>query len=728
MKRQELFAGARWMTPDADTLTPLCRQRFTAAAAQKATLTICGLGFFAAWLNGQPVTQDLFVPLNTNFFPRPIQVKGRPFEEEMACRLLCCRYDVTALLAEGPNLLGVRLAPGYYNYDHTTPYGPARLIFRLEIENADGSCSEVLSGDGLRWHPSEVTEAAFTRGETQDLSLLQPDWLEIDAGDSGWRPMVPSPTPDTDHQLMQSPADRHIRTLLPTVIARFEGKTVYDIGENITGRPVLACPAGAPAAVTLRAAEERTPDGRLDEHSFQDLCGQHFVVHTDGAAHTVTLQTTWLAGRYFEVEGPAVLTAFEVIHADVPVTARFDCADPVLNWLFDTYLRTQLANMHGGIPSDCPHIERRGYTGDGQLAGEAAMQLLDGEAFYRKWIDDIADCQDRRTGHVQYTAPYVPSGGGPGGWGCAIVEVPYTFYKIYGDPGPMQRLYPQMLHWFDYLDAHSEDGLVTSDQPGCWCLGDWCTAEKIAIPQPYVNNYFYIKSLRRVLTFCPQQDRAALQARERRCTDAVLRHYWDAATGSFCGGIQGADAFAVDLGLGDERTLQNLAAKYRALGGYDTGIFGTDILTRVLFRRGYPELALQLMASRSRWGYAQWMRQGATTLWEYWTGERSHSHPMFGAAVRYLHQDVLGIRQPQDGYGFDRVTVAPARLPQLAFARGAQATPHGEIAVDWARLDERIHITVTLPVGIQAELAWGGQTYPLQPGTQRFDLPFEVRP
>ena len=81
--------------------------------------------------------------------------------------------------------------------------------------------------------------------------------------------------------------------------------------------------------------------------------------------------------------------------------------------------------------------------------------MLDAERFYRKWIGDISDCQDRITGHVQYTAPYTTCGGGPGGWGCAIVVVPYTFYRQYGDPQPMAELYPQMLRYFDYLEAHS---------------------------------------------------------------------------------------------------------------------------------------------------------------------------------------------------------------------------------------------------------------------------------
>ena len=151
------------------------------------------------------------------------------------------------------------------------------------------------------------------------------------------------------------------------------------------------------------------------------------------------------------VEGETGNVLISTVHADVPVSSTFETDNDVLNWIYRAYINTQLSNMHAGIPSDCPHIERRGYTGDGQLTCHAAMSALDAKEFYRKWINDISDCQDIKTGHVQYTAPYLRSGGGPGAWGCAIVEVPYRFYKEYGDLEPAARLYPQMLEYFRFL-------------------------------------------------------------------------------------------------------------------------------------------------------------------------------------------------------------------------------------------------------------------------------------
>ena len=739
MTQQELFGAGRWMGPDADCQTPLLRRVFTASAAANAVLTICGLGFFEAYLNGQPVSGDLFVPPSTNYHdrPAPMTVNGHIFAEQMATRILCPQYDVTALLREGKNVLAVRLGNGYYNYDHADAFGTAKLCFLLEVTGTDGSVSRIVSDEALRWHESEVVLSEFTRGEEHDYNRLPADWTDTDCDETGWRPVVENPVPPTNYGIMKNPADRRFRTLQPTLLRQDGDVKTYDIGENLTGWPLLRQDGTEKATLSLRVAEGITAENRLSEPSVQVLCNQHLILHTDGSDRVMSPRFTWLAGRYFEVTGPGEMIGFTEIHADVPVTSAFVCSDPVLNWLYDAFLRTQLDNMHGGIPSDCPHIERRGYTGDGQLIGETAMQLLDAERFYRKWIDDIADCQDRISGHVQYTAPYVNSGGGPGGWGCAIVEVPYTFAKIYGDDSFLHQLYPQMLHYFDYLVAHSRDGVVVSDEPGSWCLGDWCTVDPVQLPEPYINTYFYAKSLKRVLTFCPEADRPALEARLADKLATIDAHYFDDATGSYCGGVQGADAFAVDLGLGDARTLDNLVKKYTALGEFDTGIFGTDVLTRVLFERGHGELALALLTGRSGCGYANWMRQGATTLWEYWigrrpnteniidwAGERSRNHPMFGAPVRMLHQYVLGIRQPEESKGFETLLIAPAKLPTLSFARGSMATPCGRVSVDWSRLDDNILFAVELDAGMEATLCWNGVTYPLHGGVNRMILPF----
>ena len=74
--------------------------------------------------------------------------------------------------------------------------------------------------------------------------------------------------------------------------------------------------------------------------------------------------------------------------------------------------------------------------------------------------------------------------------------------------------------------------MVVSDQKNEWCLGDWCTPEEIVIPEPFVNNYFYIRTINRLLEFCRVLNRndlvPELTALAERKKAAIVRTYFDA--------------------------------------------------------------------------------------------------------------------------------------------------------------------------------------------------------
>ena len=225
------------------------------------------------------------------------------------------------------------------------------------------------------------------------------------------------------------------------------------------------------------------------------------------------------------------------------------------------------------------------------------MTLFDSEKMYRKWMDDIADCQDIYNGHVQHTAPFYGGGGGPGGWGGAMVIVPWNFYKKFGDKEILSKYYLRMKKYLDYMQSRCDDNIVMREEKDGWCLGDWCAPNNInLIPEPFVNTYFFIKCCMLtkksadILGF--KEDAEMLSEKIEILKDAFCREYYNSGTHSFHDGIQGADAYALDIGLGDEKTLANLVAHYDSLGEYDTGIFGTDIVTRILFENGYKEVTL----------------------------------------------------------------------------------------------------------------------------------------
>ena len=721
MKRSEIFDSARWVGFAPDAVSVHARRAFYSANTAKAELFILGFGFFEAYINGKPVSEDKFLPLNTDFHDREILIDGKDWGERTAHRVYVCRFDVSGLVKDGENVLGVMLGDGWYaNREHA--FGDKKLIFRLCLTDKDGNVTQTVSDGTVMWKRGFVTEYRFTNGQTQDFSAYDETWLLPGGNTDGFEESRITDIPETEYLFSGCPADRVCESLFPKIIRSEINKKTYDIGKNCSGVAVVRLTGKAGDTAKVSVGEEKNADNSLDELL---VWGQTTSFICGGAPAEAYTRYTWNNGRYIAVEGCAELLRFDVIHTAAPVNSSFESTEINLKWLYDAFVNTQLCNMHAGIPSDCPHIERRGYTGDGELACDAAMETIDLKSFYEKWTEDISDCQDRISGHIQYTAPYVRSGGGPGGWGCAIVHVPYEFYKHYGDISFMKKLYPQMKEYFRYLDDHSENGLVVSDREGEWCLGDWCVARgarvKILIPEPFVNDYFYIKSINEILecadkTGISQNDIQWLNNKKAALIKAVDETYFDPATGDYAKNVQGANAFAVDLGLGDERTLKNTVGFYTDLGMYDTGIFGTDILTRVLFEKGYSELAFELLSNDKMFSFGNLRKQRATSLWEYWTGRRSHSHPMFGAVTAYLFRYILGIRTDENGL----VKIEPLYTGKDGEHSGSVTALQGKVSVKIKYAGNKAEFTVNAPC--DTVLTFAGKTYPLSEGENRIEL------
>ncbi len=714
------MGSAKWISTAGRCATPLIRGVFSFPKVSKASITIAGLGIYELYVNGHKVSEDLFLPLSTDFHERDNLIYGgHPYKEEMAHRLYCPVYEIASYLKEGNNTVCFMMGPGWYELPEDG-YGKIKLCYSIVYTDQSGNVGVCGSDESLQWKEGFVKEGNLLKGESHDYRGYEDAWMEEDYDSSDWEQVSVEEAPVTALYEQDCPADRIIRYIKPKMIREEHGVRMYDAGEVITGYPILVSDSAESEQISVRYGETLDEHGNLDEEHVYD---QHTDFVTDGTARKLHSKFTWMCFRYFEVRGNARVEECAVIHSDVPVTSAFECDCEVLNWIRDAYIRTQLDNMHCGIPSDCPHTERRGYTGDGQLTCQAAMLQLDAQKFYRKWIYDIADCQDRKTGHIQYTAPFLPSGGGPGGWGCAIVMVPYAYYKYYGDVDILRELYPQMLHWFDFMEAHSEDDLVVSDVEDAWCLGDWCAPamkfnelDAMVLPEPLVNTYFYIKSMEIVLEIGRllgmQENDILLQRRIEEKKQAITTHYFEPDTGDFAGNMQGANVYAVDLGLGDERTYQNMLDHYRTLQKYDTGIFATDILTRLLFERGEADLAVGLLTSKEDATFYAQMEKGATTISEYWTGFRSQCHPMFGAVSRYLFEYILGIRQKDSSVGFEQVVIAPKCMDLVSKAKGYVTTASGKIGVTY---DEKT-IQVSVPAGVSAVLVLSDRTEVLKSG------------
>ena len=728
-----------WICGGAGCEAPLFRRSFwldRTERFQSARLEICGLGYFLFYINGKRISDQELMPAMTDYASvLGCETTYPVWEERSAHRCRYLSFDLLPYLKAGENVLAVRLGNGWYHQTERIAegkfvFGLPKLWFELTLTDADGRQEWIESDRQTLWHPGGLLKNNLFLGEVRDLRKEPEGWQYLDADLSGWKPAQPVHAPETLLEEQTCPPDRVIRKLYPILIGEYDGRKIYDCRENIAGRVVLSCLGKKGECITVRHAEELAADGTLDFESAggsDQLQQDHYIC--DGRIQTLHPLFCWHGFRYFETEGSCEVLCVEVIHTDVAVTSSFSCSDPVLNWLYEAYIRTQLDNYHGCVPSDCPHRERLGYTGDGQLTAETAMLLLDAKELYRKWYQDILDSQGAETGHIPHTAPFLGGGGGPGGWGCAVYQVPLAWAKIYGDDSLLVQGYDAILRWFDYMDAHSEKGLVVREEEGGWCLGDWCfpaSEEKEQLPEAFINTFYYLHGLQEMMQISEKMNNKLtirFAEREKNVKNAFLDAYFDPETGDFCEGRAAGNAYGLALGLGDKRTKKHLVEKYEALGRFDTGIFGTSMLLEQLFSIGAGDLAVRLLTNDSEAAsFAHMKRNGATTLWERWDGRESHNHPMFGACVRLLFTQILGIRMtpsaqpPVVNPAQPDVTAPPAQalkplngelqppaVPgstqhfsyeirlssqrQLTWAKGSIQTPDGILSVSWELLE-----------------------------------------
>lgn len=715
-RKETPLDGAMWVAPTYPVDCVTVKKSFLINNKKGAKLYITGLGYFEAKVNGKKLTDDILIPPASDYLPRDLSHAEYPIFDEMTHRIYYHEFDVEEALVEGENTLSVELGGGWFTQSERVAegnmaYGDSPItIFKLVTD------SDIITSDGTE---------SFFENEIRQSRLFIGEVIDARFSDSKAKPVRVFPLAES----ILSPAiginDGYIRDIEPKLIFSEAGRKVYDTGENISAVVSMTSSLPSGARCTVRYSENINDDFSLNfkstGSSYIGTSGEHQIMTdvfiSDGTRREYCPKFVWHAFRYFEVlsdlDFDGSVTVREV-RSKVKVDSAFDSDSEGANFLYDAYIRTQLSSYHGSHPSDCPHRERLGYTGDGQICAEAAMLLLSSEELYRKWIRDILDCQDKNTGHVQHTAPFQGGGGGPGGWSSAIVTVPYAFCKIFGKLDILNEALPAMRRWIDFTEASSDDGLVMREIEGGWCLGDWCYLESAKLPEPFVNTCWFIHTLRLYTELCDIAGVSFDNKIEKLLEgslSAVRKAYSELST------IGAAKLYAAWIGIEDARCVTE---HYDSLGHIDTGFLGTDILFDTLFKYGGEDVSYKLLKSDEPGSYLYMKRRGATTLYETWRGDNSHSHPMFGAAAGRLFTGLLGIRQPRGSIGFTKLVISPRLPKKMNRAKGFVTTPKGKIEVSLLRESENLNISVTIPEGVCAVLDLYGELTELAAGRSNF--------
>ncbi|MGQ5397955.1 family 78 glycoside hydrolase catalytic domain [Cohnella sp. M.A.Huq-80] len=702
--------------------SPLFRATFTVdRPCARAVAYFACLGYGELYFNGNKVGDHVLDPNWSDYDHRTIEGLLYPYEDNGSKTVYYVAYDITSELTTGKQCIGAMLGNGFYNQTVRTiegrmSYGLPRILIQLELIYEDGSKERIVTDESWRCESGPIVFDNVFVGEVYDARCDKRGWSEAAYDDSSWRFAKSMKAPSGRLTAQQSPPDKAMGTIQPVSRTRLrEGVYVFDMGQNFSGWVRLRVRSEHGGRYEMRYAEELDPDGALDFTSAggtEQIQRDVYIAKGDGF-ECYEPRFAWHGFRYVEVAGFAEEPAEDavigvVVHSAVESAGSFECSDETLNRVQSMYRWSQLSNMHGGVPSDCPHRERLGYTGDGHITALAAIYNFGMASFYRKWIQDIADAQNRQTGFVPHTAPFNGGGGGPG-WGSAYVIVPWLIYRAYGDLSILRDHYAGMRKWAEYLRGCTDDGcIVVREEPGSWCLGDWCIPGSIELPEQVVNTYFHgyvTKLLGRIAhALGLSADRKEYERRYEEICSAFNEAFLDRGLNQYSIGRQGSDLFAYALGCvpsdAEPFIRQRLLARYAEEndGCIDTGIFGTGLLFDALGGWGVTDTAIALAVRDEYPGYGYMLKQGATTLWERWDGLESHNHPMFGSISAWMYEHVAGMRMCDESVAFGRVIVKPPTTSKLTYAQASIATIRGKYAASWRRDGEQWVLETSVPV------------------------------
>jgi alpha-L-rhamnosidase len=706
----------QWISQTTDTNSapaPLLRRAFTLGKhIKQARAYICGLGYYELYINGKKIGDHLLDPGYTRYDKR----------------VLYATYDVTTALQRGKNAVGVMLGNGWYNVQtravwdfHKAPWRSApKLLLQLRVEYEDGYVETVVTDRQWKASTGPVTFDSIYGGETYDARLEKPGWDTPEFNDANWFPALVVEPPQGKLAAQMMPPIKADTVIRPVNITEPRpGVHVFDLGQNFAGYAELSVRGKAGTTVVMKYSERLAADGMIDraeiqQHVMRVDTNQQFQTDTyvlkGGARETWHSRFVYHGFQYVEMTGfpgkPTLDTLRGVfVHSAVPVAGQFECSNPMLNRVWHAGRWSYLSNLEG-IPTDCPHREKNGWTGDAHLAAEQGLLNYAPAAVYTKWINDLGD-EQRPTGELPGIVPTsgwgYTWGNGPA-WDSAFLLIPFYLYQYCGETQPLRDHYEGMKRYVDYLTRKSKDGIVDIG------LNDWAPF-KTKTPADITSTAYYYRDAR-IVAFAADllgHEADALQYATLAATikQAFNQRFYHPDTGLYGNGSQTSLSCALYQGLADPdirpRVLSNLVANVEQQHGHiDTGILGAKYLLNALLENGRADVAYRIAGQRDLPGWGWWIEQGATTLWEEWNGGGSRNHIMFGDISAWFYKALAGINLDPAAPAFRHIIIKPNVVGDLTAAKGSYDSVRGRIVSDWKTDKDGFHLTVTIPANATA--------------------------
>lgn len=720
---------------------------------KKARLYITARGIYECQVNGQTLTDRVLAPGITQYDKR----------------LNYQTYDITDKLNKGKNGLGVTIASGWWadaqtfsllNYNY---FGDKESLLAKVVVTYEDGTEEVCVTNTKTWKyfgEGPYRYAGLFHGEVFDGTKkdIYENYSRADFDDSAWTaPAEVTPVEIEKFRTMPAGFGRSwpaVNQTNPQIIGEYdapvhvvdrrcacsrkelaEGIYIYDMEQNMAGVPRIRLHEEAGTEIRLRYAEVLYPDlpeyegkiGTLMLENYRDASSTDVYICSGKEGEVYQPKFTFHGYRFVEISG--------VKHAPDPeevetlqyssvgkMEGSFESSNPLLNRFAQNVYWSQKCNFIN-IPTDCPQRnERMGWAGDTHVFCHTALNNSYLKQFYERNLQAMADLQ---TPEGQFPE-IAPVGGGFGGitYETASIFMAWDLYQQYGDVRTLERFYPGIRKYMDYMKDKGLPG--RGDMTKVGPLGDWLAPEETDL-QLLWNAFYYRAAdlMSRIAGILGKEE----DQKEYTELAETVKVFWNkqfvdpqtkrtrSLEGELCD-TQCSYVLGLEYGVMEdtEAAVEHLVRKTRALDHkVGTGFFGTGRLNTALSSHGYVEDAYKLMLQTQCPSWLYPVTQGATTIWEHWdsyTEERgfggqnamnSFNHYSLGSSLSWMYHTMLGIQPSETAPGYRHFELRPEVGP-LTYAKGSVSSPYGTIFAGWEKKDGKVVYSCEIPVNTGATL------------------------
>ncbi len=647
-----------WM-PGSDVNAPIMRKNVNVGKeVKRARLYATARGAYWFYINGQRVGDGYLNPGWTDF----------------RHRIMYNTYDVTQMLRQGNNALGIELGHGWFCDDFGWAgamwgdqygYKPSALAM-IKVEYTDGTNETFVTDNTWKvYNGGPLYVNNLYHGVIYDARREVDGWKEPGFNDAAWEKVaiLPPPPASTEIQGYVGLEIKNNITLTAKKMTRIGNRFIYDMGQNFAGVPRLKNMKGRKGqTITIHFAEmlypetvPENPRAPLTREHYERNKGQMYMdnyrsaISTDyytfrGTPEGETFEPPFAQHgyRYVSIDGldsPLPLEDVEgiVLESVGEQISRYETSNADINQLFSNIVWGQRGNFLA-VPTDCPQRdERLGWTGDANVFCRTSTYNMMTGPFFNRWFYTLRD-QKSESGDV---GGYYPSLGGTKegaprsgfergcGWSDVTITIPWEMYQQYGDLGFVERHYGAMKDYMKFLESQAKDYIY----PDAFYWGDWLAPMPTNISMLSTAYFGYDARLMREMAKAlgKTDDAVYYDKLYRNISRAFCNYFFDSEGYTIEGNHEGTPrmdtqtSYLLPLAFLElPEDLQQKAVKHlleaieRSNYHLQTGFLGTPLLCNVLSNFGHNDIAYKLYTQTE---YPSWLfpvKQGATTMWERW--------------------------------------------------------------------------------------------------------------